>query len=188
MQCWIIWVTRFTALTSCPPVGGAVHYSDRVDFLKILFHIRPERLERDRCCQGVMDEPLLKGHQGNNRQLSEPWKQQVKPRRSSVPLSSPQLSDWKMSAIRNYVNVKVVPCLIWFTLKQLWQSRWTERAEAAGGRVRLRTDGVRVKSRKGRGLLRYLICKTSHQEIVSFCIYINFSSKMFMSVVFCARI
>lgn len=105
---WITWVTRFTALTSCHPVGGAVHYCDRLDFLKILFHIRPERLERDRCCQGVMDEPLLKGHQGNNRQLSEPWKQRAKPEQSTLPLSSPQLSDWKMSAIRKYGNVKVV--------------------------------------------------------------------------------
>lgn len=63
------------ATASRCPVGGAVHYSGVFDFLKILFHIRPERSGRDRCCLRVMDEPLLKGYQGNNGQPSEPWKE-----------------------------------------------------------------------------------------------------------------
>lgn len=104
-----------------PPSGGAAHYSDRLDFLKILFHIKPERLERDRCCQTMMDEPLLKGHQGNNRQPSEPWKQRAKLVQSLLPPrpphASPQLSDWKMSAIRKYANVKVVSHLMCRVLK-----------------------------------------------------------------------
>lgn len=114
---FITWVTHFTASTSCHPVGGAVRYSDRLDFLKILFHIRPERLEKDRCCQTMMDEPLLKGHQGNNRQPSEPWKHKLSQDSPYSSPSSPQLSAWKMSAIRKYANVKVVSLLMCHVLK-----------------------------------------------------------------------
>lgn len=122
----------------------ATRCGDRLDFLEILFHIRPERLKGDRCCQEMMDEPLLKGHQGNNRQPSEPWKQQAKLGRSLLLLSSPQLSDWKMSAIRSFGNVKVVSRLSCCVLKQLWQWRWSEKgSKLQGGRL----DPGQMKSR-----------------------------------------
>lgn len=39
-----------------------------------VFHITSEGLERDRRCQGVMNGALLKSHEGNRRQASDPLK------------------------------------------------------------------------------------------------------------------
>lgn len=124
-----------TALTSCHPVGGAVHYSDTFDFFfkkKMSFHIRLEGLERD--TDAVREwwmSFFLKSHEENNRPVSDPWRQRAKPEWSLLCLSSPELSDWKMSVIREYGNLKVLSRLIFRVLKKVCQLKRSERAASS---------------------------------------------------------
>lgn len=141
-------------------MGGAVRCSD--NFKKILFHIGSERLEGDRRCQLVMDESLLKGHQGNNRQPSEPWRQQAKPGRSLLFLSSLELPNWKISAIRKYVNVKAVALFICRVLMKLWQTRQSERAATSRrkGQSQVRWSQGQIPKGEWIDNLRCLNCLT----------------------------
>lgn len=65
-----------TALTSFHLQNEQLSVTVTVELKKNLniFHITSEGLERDRCCQGVMNGALLKSHEGNKRQASDPLK------------------------------------------------------------------------------------------------------------------
>lgn len=57
-----------------PAESAAVDKIVAVELQKTKMHFisHQRRLQRDRCCLGVMNEARLKGHEGNKSQASDP--------------------------------------------------------------------------------------------------------------------